>query len=181
MALAQEAARLNGVAECLSLRRGHAIAEMERLVAAGERFELVICDPPPSSNRSASSPRGPRAIARWHALQPSSRVLRPSSFSPPAPTTWRRSASPRRYAAAWPTRPHRTHPPECRCRPRPSRASLPARVRLSQGAGAAARLRAVGGAALQLSPHCEPDEVADAARRGAKDFPSCVVHAASTV
>jgi len=70
LALAQEAARLNGVAERLSFRRGHAFAEMERLVAAGERFELVICDPPAfvkSKRELAQGAKGYRKMARLAA------------------------------------------------------------------------------------------------------------------
>jgi len=70
LALAEEAARLNGVAELLSFRRAHAFVEMERLVAAGERFELVICDPPAfvkSKRELAQGAKGYRKMARLAA------------------------------------------------------------------------------------------------------------------
>ena len=46
LALAAEAAELNGVAGVCGFRRGEVFAEAERLAAAGERFDIVIADPP---------------------------------------------------------------------------------------------------------------------------------------
>jgi 23S rRNA (cytosine1962-C5)-methyltransferase len=46
LALATEAARLNGVAERCTFRRAEAFAEMERLAQEDERFDVVIADPP---------------------------------------------------------------------------------------------------------------------------------------
>jgi 23S rRNA (cytosine1962-C5)-methyltransferase len=43
---AQRAAELNGMAERCSFRRGEAFAELEQMATAGERFDLVIADPP---------------------------------------------------------------------------------------------------------------------------------------
>jgi 23S rRNA (cytosine1962-C5)-methyltransferase len=46
LALAKEAAILNGVAERCVFRRAEVFAEMERLAQEGERFDVVIADPP---------------------------------------------------------------------------------------------------------------------------------------
>jgi len=46
LALAGQAARLNGCADRCSFVRADAFNEMERLAAAGERYQLVIADPP---------------------------------------------------------------------------------------------------------------------------------------
>ena len=46
LALAEQAAGLNGVAERCRFLRGEAFEEMQRLHKAGERFGLVIADPP---------------------------------------------------------------------------------------------------------------------------------------
>ncbi|HUI18172.1 MAG TPA: class I SAM-dependent rRNA methyltransferase [Alphaproteobacteria bacterium] len=70
LALAEAAARLNGVAARLSFRRGQAFGEMERLAAAGERFELVICDPPAfvkSKRELTQGAKGYRKLARLAA------------------------------------------------------------------------------------------------------------------
>jgi 23S rRNA (cytosine1962-C5)-methyltransferase len=46
LALAKKAAILNGVAERCVFRRAEVFAEMERLAQEGERFDVVIADPP---------------------------------------------------------------------------------------------------------------------------------------
>jgi 23S rRNA (cytosine1962-C5)-methyltransferase len=46
LALAKEAASLNGVAARCTFRRAEAFAEMERLAQEDERFDVVIADPP---------------------------------------------------------------------------------------------------------------------------------------
>ena len=45
--LAAEAAEANGVAERCRFVRGDVFEELGRLADAGERFDIVICDPPP--------------------------------------------------------------------------------------------------------------------------------------
>lgn len=70
LALAERSAVLNGVAERCRFRRGQAFGEMERLLAAGERFELVICDPPAfvkSKRDLGSGAKGYRKMARLAA------------------------------------------------------------------------------------------------------------------
>jgi 23S rRNA (cytosine1962-C5)-methyltransferase len=46
LALAEQAAALNGVAERCSFVRAEAFAELARRNAADERFDVVVCDPP---------------------------------------------------------------------------------------------------------------------------------------
>ncbi|MFP6745348.1 MAG: class I SAM-dependent rRNA methyltransferase [Alphaproteobacteria bacterium] len=46
LALAAEAAGLNGVTERCQFERGEAFAEMTRRAAAGERYNVVVADPP---------------------------------------------------------------------------------------------------------------------------------------
>ena len=70
LALAAEAARLNGVAEICTFRRGEAFAEAARLAAAGERFDIVIADPPAFAKSRREVPaalRGYRKLARLSA------------------------------------------------------------------------------------------------------------------
>src|SRR6267378_144511 len=47
LALAEAAARRSGVAERCDFRRGEVFAEAAALTASGERFDIVVADPPP--------------------------------------------------------------------------------------------------------------------------------------
>jgi 23S rRNA (cytosine1962-C5)-methyltransferase len=70
LALAAEAAELNGVAQTCAFRRGEAFAETARLTAAGERFDIVIADPPAFAKSRKEVPaalRGYRKLARLAA------------------------------------------------------------------------------------------------------------------
>jgi 23S rRNA (cytosine1962-C5)-methyltransferase len=70
LALAAEAAALNGVAERCSFRRGEAFAEAARLAASGGRFDIVIADPPAFAKSRKEAPaalRGYRKLARLAA------------------------------------------------------------------------------------------------------------------
>ena len=70
LGLAEQAARLNGVAERMSFVRAEAFAELEKRVAAGERFGVVICDPPAfvkSQKDLQTGARGYRKLARLGA------------------------------------------------------------------------------------------------------------------
>ncbi len=70
LALAREAAVLNGIDKICSFRRGEAFAEAERLAAAGERFDIVIADPPAFAKSRKEVPaalRGYRKLARLAA------------------------------------------------------------------------------------------------------------------
>jgi 23S rRNA (cytosine1962-C5)-methyltransferase len=68
--LATEAAALNGVAQICGFRRGEAFAEAARLAAAGERFDIVVADPPAFARSRKEVPaalRGYRKLARLAA------------------------------------------------------------------------------------------------------------------
>jgi 23S rRNA (cytosine1962-C5)-methyltransferase len=68
--LALAAARHNGVAERCEAVRGEAFAELERLGAAGERFGIVVADPPAfvkSRKDLGAGARGYRKLARLSA------------------------------------------------------------------------------------------------------------------
>ena len=70
LGLAEQAARLNGVAERMSFVRAEAFAELEKRVAAGERFGVVICDPPAfvkSQKDLQTGARGYRKMVRLAA------------------------------------------------------------------------------------------------------------------
>jgi 23S rRNA (cytosine1962-C5)-methyltransferase len=70
LALAAEAARQNGVAERVDFRRGDVFAEAAALAAAGERFDIVIADPPPFASSKRAVPaalRGYRKLAHLAA------------------------------------------------------------------------------------------------------------------
>jgi 23S rRNA (cytosine1962-C5)-methyltransferase len=78
LALAAEAARKNGVAERALFRRGEIFAEAAALAAAGERFDIVIADPPPFARSKRAVPaalRGYRKLAHLAA-----QVTAPSGF-----------------------------------------------------------------------------------------------------
>ncbi len=70
LALAAEAARRNGVAERCTFRRGEVFAEAAALAAQGERFDIVIADPPAFARAKRDVPaalRGYRKLARLAA------------------------------------------------------------------------------------------------------------------
>ena len=70
LALAAAAAQQNGVAERCTLRRGDVFAEAAALAAAGERFDIVVADPPPFARSKREAPaalRGYRKLARLAA------------------------------------------------------------------------------------------------------------------
>jgi 23S rRNA (cytosine1962-C5)-methyltransferase len=63
---AQQAAALNGVAELLQVRRDDAFDAMGAL--AGERFDIVICDPPAFARSRKDAEAGLRAYGRMARL-----------------------------------------------------------------------------------------------------------------
>ncbi len=70
LALARQAAGLNGLAERCRFRRAEAFEELERLGAAGERFGIVVADPPAfvkSRKELKQGARGYRKLARLAA------------------------------------------------------------------------------------------------------------------
>ena len=70
LALAAEAAVLNGVAETCTFRRADVFAEASRLAGTAERFDIVIADPPAFAKSRKEAPaalRGYRKLARLAA------------------------------------------------------------------------------------------------------------------
>jgi 23S rRNA (cytosine1962-C5)-methyltransferase len=70
LALAAEAAARNGVAARCVFRRSEAFAEAARLAQAGERYDIVIADPPAFARTRKDAPaalRGYRKLARLAA------------------------------------------------------------------------------------------------------------------
>jgi len=70
LALAAEAARRNGVGDICAFRRAAVFAEAASLAAAGERFDVVIADPPAFARSRRDVPaalRGYRKLARLAA------------------------------------------------------------------------------------------------------------------
>ncbi len=70
LGLVERAAALNGVAARVQTRRSDVFRELERLGEAGERFDLVICDPPAFAKTKKEMPpalRGYRKLARLAA------------------------------------------------------------------------------------------------------------------
>jgi 23S rRNA (cytosine1962-C5)-methyltransferase len=66
--LALQAAALNGVAERVAARRGDAFDTMTTLAAAGERFDIVVCDPPAFARSRRDAEAGLRAYGRMARL-----------------------------------------------------------------------------------------------------------------
>ncbi len=70
LALAAEAARRNNVADICEFRRAEVFAEAAALAAKGERFDIVIADPPAFARAKRDAPaalRGYRKLARLAA------------------------------------------------------------------------------------------------------------------
>src|SRR4029077_14586600 len=70
LALAEASARRSGVEECCTFRRGEVFAEAAALAAAGERFDIVVADPPPFARAKRDvgpALRGYRKLARLAA------------------------------------------------------------------------------------------------------------------
>jgi len=78
LGLAADAAARNGFGEICRFRRGDAFAETGRLAAAGERFDIVIADPPAFAKSRKEVPaalRGYRKLARRAAAVTANRGL----------------------------------------------------------------------------------------------------------
>ena len=91
LGLAAEAAELNGVGKTCSFHRREAFGEAARLAAAGERFDIVIADPPAFAKSRKDVPaalRGYRKLARLAAALTANRgilFLASCSFNVGAP------------------------------------------------------------------------------------------------
>ncbi len=65
---AEEAAALNGLSGRITVRRGDAFDAMEALATAGDRFDVVICDPPAFAKSRKDAAVGLRAYGRMARL-----------------------------------------------------------------------------------------------------------------
>ncbi|MEL6478179.1 MAG: class I SAM-dependent rRNA methyltransferase [Pseudomonadota bacterium] len=68
LTLAREGAALSGVAARFETRKADAFATLEDLATEGQRFEMVICDPPAFAPSKAALPQGLRAYERLARL-----------------------------------------------------------------------------------------------------------------
>ncbi|WP_343116944.1 RSP_2647 family RNA methyltransferase [Ostreiculturibacter nitratireducens] len=78
LALAEKGAEASGVAERLATRQGDAFAVMEALAAEGERFDVVICDPPAFAPSKPALEAGLRAYERVARL--SAQLVAPGGY-----------------------------------------------------------------------------------------------------
>ncbi len=76
--LALQAAALNGQAERVATRRGDAFETMTALAAAGEKFDIVVCDPPAFARSRKDAEAGLRAYGRMARL--AATVVAPGGF-----------------------------------------------------------------------------------------------------
>lgn len=75
---AQRAAEANGLASRVATRRGDAFDVMTELAQAGERFDVVVCDPPAFAKSKKDQGAGLRAYARLARL--ASPLVAPGGF-----------------------------------------------------------------------------------------------------
>ncbi|HZF77362.1 MAG TPA: class I SAM-dependent rRNA methyltransferase [Acetobacteraceae bacterium] len=68
LALAMEAARLNGLDARVATRRAEALQELERMVGQGERFGVVVADPPAFAKSRKDQPAALRGYAKLARL-----------------------------------------------------------------------------------------------------------------
>lgn len=78
LALAERAAALNGVESRCRFRRGEAFQELSRLDEAGERFDIVIADPPAFVKSKRELNQGARAYRKLARL--AAALVRPGGF-----------------------------------------------------------------------------------------------------
>jgi 23S rRNA (cytosine1962-C5)-methyltransferase len=76
--LAEQSAALNGLAERCKFRRAEVFEELERLAKAGERFDIVIADPPAFVKSKKDLNQGARAYRKLARL--SGALVRPGGF-----------------------------------------------------------------------------------------------------
>lgn len=78
LSLAEESAAANGASGACRFIRADASEELERLGATGERFDIVICDPPPFVRSRTDLEAGARAYRKLARL--AARVVSPDGF-----------------------------------------------------------------------------------------------------
>lgn len=78
LAQAQQAADINGLSERVAVRRDDAFEALAASAAAGERFDVVICDPPAFAKSRKDAEAGLRAYGRLARL--AAAVVAPGGF-----------------------------------------------------------------------------------------------------
>jgi 23S rRNA (cytosine1962-C5)-methyltransferase len=78
LALAEDAAAANGVRGLCRFVKADAMEELERLGAAGEKFDFVVCDPPPFVRARKDLESGARAYRKLARL--AAQVTAPGGF-----------------------------------------------------------------------------------------------------
>lgn len=78
LSLAEESAAANGASGACRFIKADALEELERFAAAQERFDVVICDPPPFVKSRKDLEAGARAYRRLARL--AARVVSPDGF-----------------------------------------------------------------------------------------------------
>jgi 23S rRNA (cytosine1962-C5)-methyltransferase len=78
LAHAQQAADINGLADRVTVRRDDAFDALAALATAGERFDVVICDPPAFAKSRKDAEAGLRAYGRLARL--AAAVVAPGGF-----------------------------------------------------------------------------------------------------
>jgi 23S rRNA (cytosine1962-C5)-methyltransferase len=68
LALAMDAARRNALDARVETRRADAMEELERMAAAGARFDIVVCDPPAFAKSRKDQPAALRGYAKLARL-----------------------------------------------------------------------------------------------------------------
>jgi 23S rRNA (cytosine1962-C5)-methyltransferase len=78
LALADDSAAANGVSGNCRFIKADAMEELERLAAANERFDMMVCDPPPFVKSRKDLESGARAYRKLARL--AARVVAPNGF-----------------------------------------------------------------------------------------------------
>lgn len=78
LTLAAESAEANGVASRCRFVKADAMEELERLIGAGKRYDIVVCDPPPFAPARKDTEAGARAYRKLARLAAS--VTAPGGF-----------------------------------------------------------------------------------------------------
>jgi len=78
LGLAEEAAAANGVADVCRFARGDVFEELERLAQGKERFDIVVCDPPPFVPARKDLEPGARAYRKLARL--AAQLVSPGGF-----------------------------------------------------------------------------------------------------
>ncbi|HEY5348059.1 MAG TPA: class I SAM-dependent methyltransferase, partial [Rhizomicrobium sp.] len=78
LALAEESAAANGIGNICKFFRNDVVAELERLIALGEKFDIVVADPPPFVKAKKDLEPGAKAYRKLARL--AAQVTAPGGF-----------------------------------------------------------------------------------------------------